>query len=73
MKPIYVITKIDDDYNNVEVLGAFNTHAEAVEAIKKNIFYYVSTDDDLNCFDTEEIPNFVYQIHETGIYDVELR
>ncbi len=72
MKKIYVVTKMNDTYD-VEVLGAFPTHAEAVEAIKKNVFYYVSVDNDLNCFDTANIPDFEYQIHETGIYNVELR
>lgn len=72
MNKVYVVTKMNDNYD-VEVLGAFFTHAEAVEGIKKNMFYHVSVDSDLNCFDTANIPEFEYQIHETGAYNVELR
>lgn len=66
MKNVYVLTRMDDNYN-VSVLGAFFTHAEAVEAIKENMFYHVSVDDELSCFDTTNIPEFMYQIHETEI------
>ena len=72
MNKIYVVTKMDDNYD-VEILGAFFTHEEAIVAIKKNIFYFVSANDDLSYFETSDIPDFTYQIHETGIYDVELR